>query len=286
MNISNKWIDYECLKTGNGEKLERWGNIILNRPDPQIIWEKKDVWNNYDGYYHRSNEGGGYWKYKKKLPEYWTVKYNNLTFKVSPTNFKHTGIFPEQAANWDYIDFKVKEYLKDHEEMHILNLFAYTGCATMAAANAGATEVVHVDASKSINEWAKENMKLCHLEDKTIRFIADDAIKFLEREKRRGHTYQGIIMDPPSYGRGPNKEVWKFENDFPKLLDKVKDVLDKDYSFLLISSYTTGISHISLENILKLKFPNQKIETGENCLPITENNLILPCGIYGKITKN
>ena len=282
MNISNKWIDYECLKTGNGEKLERWGNIILNRPDPQIIWEKKDVWNNYDG----SNEGGGYWEYKKKLPEYWTVKYNNLTFKVSPTNFKHTGIFPEQAANWDYIDFKVKEYLKDHEEMHILNLFAYTGCATMAAANAGATEVVHVDASKSINEWAKENMKLCHLEDKTIRFIADDAIKFLEREKRRGHTYQGIIMDPPSYGRGPNKEVWKFENDFAKLLDKVKDVLDKDYSFLLISSYTTGISHISLENILKLKFPNQKIETGENCLPITENNLILPCGIYGKITKN
>lgn len=286
MNISNKWIDYECLKTGNGEKLERWGNIILNRPDPQIIWEKKDVWNNYDGYYHRSNEGGGYWEYKKKLPEYWTVKYNNLTFKVSPTNFKHTGIFPEQAANWDYIDFKVKEYLKDHEEMHILNLFAYTGCATMTAANAGATEVVHVDASKSINEWAKENMKLCHLEDKTIRFIADDAIKFLEREKRRGHTYQGIIMDPPSYGRGPNKEVWKFENDFTKLLDKVKDVLDKDYSFLLISSYTTGISHISLENILKLKFPNQKIETGENCLPITENNLILPCGIYGKITKN
>lgn len=286
MNISNKWIDYECLKTGNGEKLERWGNIILNRPDPQIIWEKKDVWNNYDGYYHRSNEGGGYWEYKKKLPEYWTVKYNNLTFKVSPTNFKHTGIFPEQAANWDYIDFKVKEYLKDHEEMHILNLFAYTGCATMAAANAGATEVVHVDASKSINEWAKENMKLCHLEEKTIRFIADDAIKFLEREKRRGHTYQGIIMDPPSYGRGPNKEVWKFENDFTKLLDKVKDVLDKDYSFLLISSYTTGISHISLENILKLKFPNQKIETGENCLPITENNLILPCGIYGKITKN
>ena len=286
MNISNKWIDYECLKTGNGEKLERWGNIILNRPDPQIIWEKKDVWNNYDGYYHRSNEGSGYWEYKKKLPEYWTVKYNNLTFKVSPTNFKHTGIFPEQAANWDYIDFKVKEYLKDHEEMHILNLFAYTGCATMAAANAGATEVVHVDASKSINEWAKENMKLCHLEDKTIRFIADDAIKFLEREKRRGHTYQGIIMDPPSYGRGPNKEVWKFENDFTKLLDKVKDVLDKDYSFLLISSYTTGISHISLENILKLKFPNQKIETGENCLPITENNLILPCGIYGKITKN
>lgn len=286
MNISNKWIDYECLKTGNGEKLERWGNIILNRPDPQIIWPKKEKWNNYDGYYHRSTLGGGYWSFEKKLPEYWTIKYRNLTFKVSPTNFKHTGIFPEQAANWDYINEKVKEYLKNHNEMHVLNLFAYTGCATMAAAEAGATEVVHVDASKSINEWAKENMKLCNLENKKIRFITEDAIKFIEREKRRNHTYQGIIMDPPSYGRGPNKEVWKFENDFPKLLEKLKDILDDDYSFLLISSYTTGISHISLENILKLEFPKDKIETGENCLPVTENNLILPCGIYGKVTKN
>lgn len=286
MNISNKWIDYECLKTGSGEKLERWGNIILNRPDPQIIWPKKEKWNNYDGYYHRSTLGGGYWSFEKKLPEYWTIKYRNLTFKVSPTNFKHTGIFPEQAANWDYINEKVKEYLKNHNEMHVLNLFAYTGCATMAAAGAGATEVVHVDASKSINEWAKENMKLCNLENKKIRFITEDAIKFIEREKRRNHTYQGIIMDPPSYGRGPNKEVWKFENDFPKLLEKVKDILDDDYSFLLISSYTTGISHISLENILKLEFPKDKIETGENCLPVTENNLILPCGIYGKVTKN
>ena len=286
MNISNKWIDYECLKTGNGEKLERWGNIILNRPDPQIIWPKKEKWNNYDGYYHRSTLGGGYWSFEKKLPEYWTIKYRNLTFKVSPTNFKHTGIFPEQAANWDYINEKVKEYLKNHNEMHVLNLFAYTGCATMAAAEAGATEVVHVDASKSINEWAKENMKLCNLENKKIRFITEDAIKFIEREKRRNHTYQGIIMDPPSYGRGPNKEVWKFENDFPKLLEKVKDILDDDYSFLLISSYTTGISHISLGNILKLEFPKDKIETGENCLPVTENNLILPCGIYGKVTKN
>lgn len=286
MNISNKWLDYECLKTGNGEKLERWGNIILNRPDPQIIWPKKEKWNNYDGYYHRSTLGGGYWSFEKKLPEYWTIKYRNLTFKVSPTNFKHTGIFPEQAANWDYINEKVKEYLKNHNEMNVLNLFAYTGCATMAAAEAGATEVVHVDASKSINEWAKENMKLCNLENKKIRFITEDAIKFIEREKRRNHTYQGIIMDPPSYGRGPNKEVWKFENDFPKLLEKVKDILDDDYSFLLISSYTTGISHISLENILKLEFPKDKIETGENCLPVTENNLILPCGIYGKVTKN
>ena len=286
MNISNKWKDYECIKTGNGEKLERWKDIILIRPDPQIIWNKKDKWNNFDAHYHRSTEGGGSWEFKRKLPEFWTVNYNSLTFKVSPTNFKHTGIFPEQAANWDFIESKIKEYKKNHNEMKILNLFAYTGCATMTAANAGATETVHVDASKGINEWAKENMKLCKLEDKKIRFITEDTIKFLEREERRGRKYEGIIMDPPSYGRGPNKEVWKFENDFPRLLDKVKKVLSEDFSFLLISCYTTGISHISLENILKQNFPGYKIETGENCLPVTEDNLILPCGIYGKVTKN
>lgn len=288
MNISDKWKDYECIKTGNGEKLERWGNIILNRPDPQIIWSKKDnsLWKKADGYYHRSNEGGGYWDFKKKLPEFWTINYKDLTFKVSPTNFKHTGIFPEQAANWDFIETKVKEYLQSHTKMRVLNLFAYTGCATMAASKSGATEVVHVDASKGMNEWAKENMNLCNLENNKIRFITDDVIKFLEKEKRRGRTYQAIIMDPPSYGRGPNKEVWKFANDFPILLKKVKEVLDKDFSFLLISSYTTGISHISLRNILKLEFKDQNIETGENTLPVTEDNLILPCGIYGRVTKN
>ncbi len=286
MNTINDWQDYECIKTGDGEKLERWGNIILNRPDPQIIWNKKDTWKNYDGYYHRSPNGGGYWEFKKKLPEYWTVKYHDLTFKVSPTNFKHTGIFPEQSSNWNFIEKKVREYMQNHKEMRILNLFAYTGCATMVASNAGATEVVHVDASKSINEWAKENMKLCHLENKTIRFITDDVLKFIEREKRRGRTYHGIIMDPPSYGRGPNKEIWKFENDFKTLLLKVKDILDEDFSFLLVSSYTTGISHLSLENILKLNFTGKNIETGENILPITEDNLILPCGIYGRVTQN
>ena len=286
MNLNNNWKDYECIKTGDGEKLERWKDIILVRPDPQIIWKKKNIWNNYDAHYHRSTSGGGYWEYKKKLPEYWTINYKELTFKVSPTNFKHTGIFPEQSSNWDYNEEKVKEYMNTHKEMHVLNLFAYTGCATMAASSAGATEVVHVDASKGMNDWAKENMYLSKLDNNTIRFITDDVLKFLDREKRRGHTYQGIIMDPPSYGRGPNKEVWKFEKDFPILLEKVKEVLDKDYSFLLISSYTTGISHISLYNILKKEFIGQKIETGENTLPVTEDNLILPCGIYGKVTKN
>ena len=286
MNISNKWNDYECLATGSKEKLERWGNIILNRPDPQIIWDKTNnpVWNKWDGYYHRSNLGGGSWEFRKKLPEFWTINYKNLTFKVSPTNFKHTGIFPEQATNWDYIIDKIKT--SNNDEFRVLNLFAYTGCATMAASSAGAKEVVHVDSSKGMIDWAKENMKLSHLENNTIRFIQDDVIKFLEKEKRRGRTYHGIIMDPPSYGRGPNKEIWKFEDNIQELLNKAKDVLDENYSFLLISAYTTGISPTSLKNILSLTFKDSQIETGEIGLPVTENNLSLPCGIYGKVSKH
>ena len=286
MNISNKWLDYECIATGNKEKLERWNNIILNRPDPQIIWDKTNnpIWNKWDGYFHRSNQGGGSWEFRKKLPEFWTVNYKNLTFKVSPTNFKHTGIFPEQATNWDYIIEKIKN--SNNNEFRVLNLFAYTGCATMAASSAGAKEVVHVDSSKGMIDWAKENMKLSHLENNTIRFIQDDVIKFLEKEKRRGRTYPGIIMDPPSYGRGPNKEVWRFEDNIQELLNKAKDILDENYSFLLISAYTTGVSPTSLKNILSLTFENSHIETGEIGLPVTENNLNLPCGIYGKVSKH
>ena len=286
MNISDKWQDYECLATGNKEKLERWGNIILNRPDPGIIWNKTDnkIWNTWDGYYHRSTLGGGSWEFKKKLPEFWTINYRNLTFKVSPTNFKHTGIFPEQATNWDYIIDKISN--SNNKEFRVLNLFAYTGCATMAASSAGAKEVVHVDSSKGIIDWAKENMKLSHLENNTIRFIQEDVLKFLDREIRRGRTYHAIIMDPPSYGRGPSKEVWRFEDNIAELLNKAKQLLDNDYSFLLISSYTTGISPTSLKNILSLTFKNSNIETGEIGLPVTENNLVLPCGIYGRVTKN
>ena len=287
-NISNNWLDYECLATGNGEKLERYGNIILNRPDPQIIWPKTNnkIWNKADAHYYRSNKGGGHWEYNKQLPDKWTINYKHLTFKISPTNFKHTGIFPEQATNWDYIMEKIAAFKKNHDEMRILNLFAYTGCATMAASSAGATEVVHVDASKGMTDWAKENMHLCHLENNKIRFIVDDVIKFLEREKRRGRAYHGIIMDPPSFGHGPNKEVWRLEDNIQELLTKSKDILDEDFSFLLINSYTTGLSPISLNNILSLTFPNTKIETGEIGLPVTDNNLILPCGIYGKVTKD
>ena len=285
MNISNKWTDYECLATGNKEKLERYGSIILNRPDPTIIWSKTNnpIWNTWDGYYHRSNLGGGSWSYRKKIPEYWTINYRSLTFKISPTNFKHTGIFPEQATNWDYIIDKISK--SNNKNIHTLNLFAYTGCATMAASSAGATEVVHVDSSKGIIDWAKENMKLCHLENNTIRFIQDDVIKFLDRESRRNRTYDVVIMDPPSYGRGPNKEVWRFEDNIQELLDKVKKVLSKDFEFLLISVYTTGTSPTSLKNILSLSFNDCHIETGEIGLPVTENNLELPCGIYGKVER-
>jgi len=286
MNISDKWQDYECLATGNGQKLERWNNIILNRPDPQIIWPQSNnpIWNTWDGFYHRSSLGGGSWEFRKKLPEYWTVKYRELTFKVSPTNFKHTGIFPEQATNWDYITEKITA--SKNQEIRILNLFAYTGCATMAASIAGATEVVHIDSSKGMIDWAKENMHLSHLENNKIRFIQEDCLKFLDREARRGRTYHGIIMDPPSYGRGPNKEVWRFEDNISELLAKVKKVIDPNFDFILISSYTTGLSPTSLKNILSLTFPNMSITTGEIGLPVTENNLNLPCGIYGKIERN
>jgi len=287
MNISNDWKDYSCLASGNGEKLEKWGEVILRRPDPQIIWDKNkdnDIWNNWDGFYHRSNKGGGNWEFKRKLPDYWTISYKHLKFKVSPTNFKHTGIFPEQATNWDYVMDKVRNF--KGEEMRILNLFAYTGCATMAASSAGASEVVHVDASRGMVDWAKENMNLCRLNNNRIRFIVDDVIKFLEREKRRCRTYHGIIMDPPSYGRGPNGEVWRLEDNLRKLLECTREVLDKNYSFVLINSYTTGVSPTSLNNILSLTFKGSKIETGEIGLPILENNLVLPCGIYGKVEKD
>ena len=286
IRISSDWKDYQCLASGDGEKLEKWGNIVLRRPDPQIIWNKSNtsIWNSCDGVYHRSNKGGGSWDFFKKIPDEWTIQYKHLTFKVSPTNFKHTGIFPEQAVNWDYVMDCIKH--SNIEDFRVLNLFAYTGCATMAAASAGASEVVHVDAARGMVEWAKENMKLSGLENHKIRFIVDDVIKFLEREKRRGRTYHGIIMDPPSYGRGPKGEVWRLEDNLQELLFKAKDVLDDDFSFLLINSYTTGVSPTSLQNILKMTFDDCQVETGEIGLPIQENELILPCGIYGKVTKN
>lgn len=238
---------------------------------------------NPDGFYHRSSQGGGSWDFKRKLKDFWCVNYKDLTFKVSPTNFKHTGLFPEQAANWDFAIEKIK---KANRPIKVLNLFAYTGGATMACSYAGATEVVHVDAAKGMVEWAKENMKLSKLENNKIRFIVDDCIKFVEREIRRGNKYDVIIMDPPSYGRGPNGEKWKFEENIYNLINLCIKVLSDKPLFFLINSYTTGISSSVLENILKLKlvplYPAGTVDSGEIGLPITKNNMVLPCGIYGR----
>lgn len=288
MRVSNEWKDYECIDAGNGEKLERWGDVIFRRPDPQAMWnvEYNDAWKNVDGHYFRSVKGGGEWKFNKKLDDYWTINYKHLTFKVSPTNFKHTGLFPEQATNWDFMMDKIK---KQKRKIKVLNLFAYTGGATMAISSAGA-DVVHVDASKGMTEWAKENMRLSGLENNFIRFIVDDCLKFVEREYRRGNKYDAIVMDPPSYGRGPNGEVWKFEESLYKLIDACMKILSDEPVFFLVNSYTTGISSIVLENILKTtvlkKYPDGTVDAGDVGLPITRDNLVLPCGIYGRWSKN
>ena len=288
MRISDEWKDYECIDAGNGEKIERWGNVILRRPDPQAMWytDVDSKWNKIDGFYHRSKSGGGNWDFFSKLDEFWTIDYKGLTFKVSPTGFKHTGLFPEQAVNWDFMMDKIKN---SNRKIKVLNLFSYTGGATMACSKAGA-DVVQVDASKGMTEWAKENMKLSHLENNSIRFIVDDCLKFVKREARRGNKYDAIVMDPPSYGRGPNKEIWKFEDNIYKLIEVCMDILSDNPLFFLINSYTTGVSGIVLENILKTtvlkKYPNGTVDSGDIGLPITTNNLVLPCGIYGRYQSN
>lgn len=286
MKLSQEWKSYQCLDAGDGEKLESWNGIILRRPDPQAIWKvdkQNKAWKNVAGHYHRSTTGGGHWQMQPGVKQAWEVTYKELTFKISPTPFKHTGLFPEQAVNWDYMIEKIRSAKR---EIRVLNLFAYTGGATMACAYAGATEVVHVDSSKGMIEWAKENMRLSHLEDKYIRFIQDDCLKFVEREKRRGRKYDAIIMDPPSYGRGPNGEVWKFEDSVYKLIDACMDILSDEPLFFTVNSYTTGISPIVLDNILRTtvlkKYPNGQIEAGEVGLPVARDDLILPCGIYGR----
>lgn len=283
---ADKWKDYSCIDAGNGEKLEQWKGIVLRRPDPQAIWaiDNRTSWKKADAVYHRSKTGGGSWEYKKKLPESWTVNYRNLTFKVSPTGFKHTGLFPEQAANWDWMMDLIQSH-KD-ENIRVLNLFAYTGGATMACAAAGAAEVVHVDASKGIVNWAKENRDLSGLQNAKIRFIVDDCLKFVEREKRRGHTYHGILMDPPSYGRGPNGEMWKFEKEITGLIQACMEILDDHALFFLINSYTTGFSSIVLDNMMKTMIlpshPDGIVTTGEIAIPLQERDLLLPCGIVGR----
>ena len=280
MITSQNFKDYLLLDAGDKEKLESWNGILLRRPDPMAIWPKTkpELWSKADAYYHRSNKGGGYWEYFKKLPESWNVSYRDLTFKVSPTGFKHTGLFPEQAANWDLIIQKTKE----KKDPVILNLFAYTGAATMAAASAGAKEVVHLDASKGINEWAKENMKLSHLEDKTIRFMIDDALKFTARELRRGRKYDGIIMDPPSYGRGPDNELFRFEDKINPLIENCLALLSDDPLFFIINTYTTGYSSTVMYNAMKIHCDQKglkgHVEADEIGIQIDQSDFILPCG--------
>ena len=283
MIISNEWKDYEILDMASGEKLERWGNIKLIRPDPQIIWKSKsfpDKWKNVDAKYNRSSTGGGAWDYKKRLPESWQVKYKNLTFNIKPMGFKHTGLFPEQAANWDYMIDKIKNAKR---EINVLNLFAYTGGATVACLSAGA-KVCHVDSSKGMTSWAKENVESSGLREKPVRFIVDDVIKFVNREIRRGNKYDAIIMDPPSYGRGKNGEVWQFENNIEQLVELCTKVLSDKPLFFLINSYTTGISSKVLANILELNMKkfDGKITNGEIGLPMTDSKLVLPCGIFAR----
>ena len=284
MEIARNWKDYEILDMANGEKLERWGNITLIRPDPQIIWKEKtfpEKWKKADARYVRSSSGGGNWSYKNKLPKSWKITYNELTFNVKPMGFKHTGLFPEQAVNWDWMMNKIQN---SKREIKVLNLFAYTGGATVACLKAGAS-VCHVDSSKGMCEWAKENVTSSGLRERPVRFLIDDVVKFVNREIRRGNKYDGIIMDPPSYGRGANGEVWKFEENIAPLIELCMNVLSEKPLFFLINSYTTGISSQVLENMLRLYMPKKakgKFSHGEIGLPMTNSKLILPCGIYGR----
>ncbi len=279
MWIADKWKDYELLDTSDGERLERWGKYVLVRPDPQIIWKNAashPSWRAADGVYKRSSSGGGKWV-KNKLPEQWQISYGSLGFVLRPMGFKHTGLFPEQAANWDWFSKLIKNA---DRPIKVLNLFAYTGGATMAAAAAGA-QVVHVDASKGMVAMAKENAQLCSLADAPIRYIVDDCKKFVEREIRRGNKYDGIIMDPPSYGRGPNGEVWKLEDNIDELITLVSQVLSDEPLFFLVNSYTTGLSPMTMGYIVDLKVTSRYggyTEAGELGLRVSQSGLVLPCG--------
>lgn len=284
MNIANNWKDYEILDMANGEKLERWGDVFLVRPDPQIIWKEKSFpnqWKKVNAKYHRSKTGGGNWEYNSHLPKAWRIKYKDLTFNIKPMGFKHTGLFPEQAVNWDWMINKIKN---EKREIKVLNLFAYTGGATVACLSAGAS-VCHVDSSKGMVAWAKENIISSGLEKRPVRYIVDDVVKFVNREIRRGHQYDAIIMDPPSYGRGANGEVWQFENNIDELVKLCIQVLSDNPLFFLINSYTTGISSTVLENMLKINMNSKHkghYSCGEIGLPMTDSDLILPCGIFGR----
>ena len=287
MWIADQWKDYEVIDTCSGEKCERWGDYILVRPDPQVIWDTghhNPAWKKKNGHYHRSNKGGGEWEFRN-LPEEWSITYRDLTFNLKPFSFKHTGLFPEQAVNWDWCAQKIKEATREKgRQFKVLNLFAYTGGATISAAAAGAA-VTHVDASKGMVTWAKENALSSGLSNAPIRWLVDDCVKFVEREIRRGNTYDGIIMDPPSYGRGPKGEIWKIEESIYPFIQLTAKLLSKDSVFFLINSYTTGLQPAVLSYMINTAIVPQfggRVEAEEIGLPVTESGLILPCGASGR----
>ena len=282
MWIANNWKDYEVLDTSAGEKLERWGDYLLIRPDPQVIWDAKRThsgWKKPNAHYHRSAKGGGQWEFFD-LPDEWSIRYQDLTFRLKPFSFKHTGLFPEQAANWDWFSEKIRQAGRP---VKVLNLFAYTGGATLAAAAAGAS-VTHVDASKGMVSWAKENASSSGLSDKPVRWLVDDCVKFVEREIRRGRRYDAVIMDPPSYGRGPKGEIWKIEDAIHPLIKLCTQLLSEEPLFFLVNSYTTGLVPAVLTYMLgtELKKYHGTVNSQEIGLPVTSTGLYLPCGASGR----
>ena len=284
MYLADGWKDYTILDAGNGNKLERWGDYSLLRPDPQAIWPMDDDVS-CDAVYHRSSSGGGSWEFRKELPEAWRIRYRDLTFVVRPTGFKHTGLFPEQAVNWDWMRSLISKRKEQGERVRVLNLFGYTGGATCACLKAGA-EVVHVDAAKGMIAWAKDNVAACGLSDAPVRYFVDDCVKLVKREIRRGNQYEGILMDPPSYGRGPTGEMWKIEDQLYGLIADCAQLMSDEPLFFLVNSYTTGLAPTVLQNVLKLALPKGHAEADEVGLPIRRGNLVLPCGASGRWTKD
>lgn len=289
MLVANEWEDYEIIDASNGQKFERWGNVYLLRPDPQVIWDNGDLLEKYhdkiDAVYYRSNKGGGHWENLKNIPSAWKISYRDLTFNIKQMGFKHTGLFPEQAVNWDFMINKIK---RANRPIKVLNLFAYTGGATVACLSAGAS-VTHVDSSRGMVDWCKENVNASGYREAGIRYLVDDVVKFVQREIRRGNKYDAIVMDPPSYGRGSNGEVWDIEKSLSYLVKICTDILSDEPLFFLINSYTTGLSSTVLANLLRMTVNEKydgKISCGEIGLEIKDNNLVLPCGIYGRWESN
>lgn len=289
MRIAENWKDYRLIDCTDGEKLELWCDVALVRPDPQVIWKtepKSPLWDTAHGHYHRSEKGGGQWAFKKKIPESWLIGYGDLRFNIRPTGFKHTGLFPEQAVNWDYTAkcIRAAKRQEPEREIKILNLFGYTGAATLACMAAGAA-VTHVDASKGMVQWARENAAASGLEQRPVRWLVDDCVKFVQREIRRGNRYDGIIMDPPSYGRGPKGEIWKIEDNVFPLIGLAAKLLSEDALFFLVNSYTTGLQPAVLTYMMHTALVPRfggRVESSEIGLPVSANGLVLPCGASGR----